>query len=436
MIARRLLDPLYGTFVLDEYEWQLLLTPELQRLRYVRMCNINSLLICGASEPSRFEHSIGVVRLAREWLSTHPQPKRAAQVLIAAAILHDFMTGPFGHSLQYVLEDNIGSNFVHDDLDHGLRSEFHQRLTARAVFAGRSFKTPHQLAEMWHDITAGIKGKGEFGPLISGSLDLDNLDNVIRLAYHVGIATKEDKQLPLALARCMNTTDGELVVPAWSLPLIERWHNLRAQLYELLLLDWADFSAKAMLTFAIEQASTKGLLGEDSWLLTDDELCAYLEQRSVGRLQQIRDIVRRVRVGDLYSPIVLYSSPNVAKYEEIADSRRKRMNEKVLVASLRAECGVSGHLLLHPILDKRKTRRAVAVRIADSNSRLTVGRDSSRLLIGVFLSTAIDRRATEKARGLIAAFLTDMGLGPLEELPDPMSPLTTHAMNPQLELFR
>ena len=48
--ARRSWDPLYGRIEFTDFEYGLLRLSEVQRLRYVRMCNINSLLVSGASE--------------------------------------------------------------------------------------------------------------------------------------------------------------------------------------------------------------------------------------------------------------------------------------------------------------------------------------------------------------------------------------------------
>lgn len=60
--AIRVFDPLYGRLQLTPLESRVFAVPELQRLRYIRMCNINSMLITGASEISRFEHALGTLR--------------------------------------------------------------------------------------------------------------------------------------------------------------------------------------------------------------------------------------------------------------------------------------------------------------------------------------------------------------------------------------
>ena len=141
---KRIFDPLYGTIHLSEFEYELIQLPEVQRLREVRMCNINSLLITGASQISRFEHSIGVMYLAKVWLENNkkilPYPLKAEDIL-AAAILHDMQTGPFGHSLQYVLEDNeVEGNFEHQNVHNSKKSKYYQDFDANYKYAGFQFK--------------------------------------------------------------------------------------------------------------------------------------------------------------------------------------------------------------------------------------------------------------------------------------------------------
>ena len=105
-MGQQFLDPLYGRINPDAAVQPLIFSSEFQRLRYVRLCNINSLYLTGASEPKRFEHCIGVYHLARQWSARVDLSEREARVFCAAALLHDLQTGPFGHSFQYVLEDN------------------------------------------------------------------------------------------------------------------------------------------------------------------------------------------------------------------------------------------------------------------------------------------------------------------------------------------
>ena len=53
-----------------------------------------------------------------------------------------------------------------------------------------------------------IKGKGEYGPLISGSMDLDNIDNVYRMSYHMGLTT--DTLTPVEISKSISVSKGKL----------------------------------------------------------------------------------------------------------------------------------------------------------------------------------------------------------------------------------
>ena len=90
-----------------------------------------------------------------------------------------------------------------------------------------------------------VDGNGDFGPLISGSIDLDNIDNVYRLAYHIGLV--RSGEVPLALASALSIDHGNLVAPETAEPLLWDWFEVRRRLYNFLLLNPDEFSAKCML---------------------------------------------------------------------------------------------------------------------------------------------------------------------------------------------
>lgn len=417
LTAMRSWDPLYGRIEFTEFEYGLIKLSEVQRLRYVRMCNINSLLVTGASEISRFEHTIGVLHLAKRWCSAHKMPDSVARDIISAAVLHDMQTGPFGHSMQYVLEDNeIDGNFVHEDLSHGWKSTYHQEVMAGASFAGRPFGAPAYLGKNWENVAAIIRGEGEYGPLIAGTMDLDNIDNVVRLAFHVGVAERADAAVAEELACNMAPIDGGIFLPKSSIPTIERWQFIRRRLYELLLLDWAEFAAKAMLTRAIERAAAYEIIGADSWIRTDSEFLDHLERSAIGTGQEVRDLVRRLRCADLYTPVFLGRSVTIAAYSALNEIGSKRKLE----ASLIRLSGAKGvRVITHYILDKGKTDRAISITTED-DSHLTVGASSQQLLCGLFISSASTEAERVSLTKAYSDLLSEYGIFDLSPLKDPM----------------
>lgn len=422
ILPTRVWDPLYGRIDLSKYEYKLISLPEVQRLRGIRMCNINSLLVTGASEISRFEHTIGVLRLTQEWIKYHSVSNEDANDLAAAALLHDMQTGPFGHSLQYVLEENeVDGNFIHDDINHGQKNYYHQDLLANASFAGRPFGADALLGSRWSTVGNLIKGKGVFGPLISGSMDLDNIDNVVRLAYHVGVATTKDSEVALSLARDIDVVDGVLSFSESTLNDISRWLEIRRDLYNLLLLDWAEFSAKAMFTRAMEIALNNNLLGASSWVHTDAELLTILEKNGIGEAQAVGDLVKRLRVGDLYTPITLLQSPSIEFYENLSNVENKAKFESSIVEYAKKEFNSSVKIIMHLILDKGKTQRAVELIIKETGERKIIGKSSKNLLVGCFISK---NSLSEKNSSLLAKkineLLSDFGLKNISNIDDPM----------------
>lgn len=417
LTAMRSWDPLYGRIEFTEFEYGLLKLSEVQRLRYVRMCNINSLLVTGASEISRFEHTIGVLHLTKQWCKAHKIADSIARNIIAAAVLHDMQTGPFGHSMQYVLEDNeIDGDFVHEDLSHGWKSTYHQEVMAGASFAGRPFGAPAYLGKNWENVAGIIRGEGTYGPLIAGTMDLDNIDNVVRLAFHVGVAERADAAIAEELARQIAPIKGGIYLPKSAIPTIERWQFIRRRLYELLLLDWAEFSAKAMLTRAIERAAAHEIIGADSWIRTDSEFLDHLERSAIGNGQEVRDLVRRLKCGDLYTPVYLGRSSTIGAYGALNEIDSK----KGLEASLIRLSGARGtRVITHYILDKGKTDRAITITTED-DSRLTIGASSQQLLCGLFISTPSTEAERTSLAKAYSDLLSEYGVFDLRPLADPM----------------
>jgi hypothetical protein len=198
---------------------------------------------------------------------------------------------------------------------------------------------------------------------------------------------------------------------------VERWQSIRRRLYELLLLDWAEFSAKAMLTRAIERAAAYQLIGADSWVRTDAEFLEHLERSAIGEAQEVRDLVRRLRCADLYEPILLATSPSLEAYSALNSIESKQELESALVRS----AGVRGiKVLTHFILDKGKTEREVSFFSEESGAERTIGRSSRQLLCGLFASTPPPEAERTALSQAYSELLRERGVVDLRTLEDPM----------------
>jgi len=121
---KRVRDPVHGLIVfrdnpVDTMAWQLIDTPEFQRLRRIRQLGVSELTFPGAVH-TRFAHSIGVfhnarrlVEIIRREIGVKSFNGDLADVALIAALLHDVGHGPFSHTFESV-QDSRGVKKRHE----------------------------------------------------------------------------------------------------------------------------------------------------------------------------------------------------------------------------------------------------------------------------------------------------------------------------------
>jgi HD superfamily phosphohydrolase len=277
----QIFDSLYGNIDFLEDIERLIHTPAIQRLRFIRLSNIDSFDMPGISNISRFEHVLGTCHLASSVGFSAKLDPCNRLALMAAALLHDAAIAPFGHLIEEALlylnchiEHETKWQVLREAGEHelgGLNLQVFKRREsgigywAERVFAGRA-------NQYLATITEAIAGRGELGSCIAGCVDLDNLDNVVRVAYHMGINV--DRRIAIQAAEHMvEIKDANIIFSSRAIDSLSKWLDLRNHVYTKLMLSRNDFSAKIMLLQMAVSAFEKGYLGEKEsvWKLTDDE---------------------------------------------------------------------------------------------------------------------------------------------------------------------
>ena len=172
----------------------LLDTPAVQRLRHVKQLGTVTLVYPSANH-TRFEHSLGVYYLADEVLSHLGIGGQQAERVRAAALLHDVGHSPYSHNVEDVIHRETG--LYHDDVDELLGTgEVARVLTEHGL-------NPDRVADL-------VSGGGELGQLVSGELDVDRMDYLVRDAHHTGVpyGTIDHERL----VRELRFVDGDLVL--------------------------------------------------------------------------------------------------------------------------------------------------------------------------------------------------------------------------------
>jgi uncharacterized protein len=161
-------DSVHGNLHLDDFEIKLVDTAQIQRLRRIKQLGFTNLIYPGANH-SRFEHSIGTMYLASRLADHLKLDTDKKRILRACALLHDAGHGPFSHVSEAVLD------------------EAHEVLTARVI---KNSQLGELLSEEFdlNQIIDIINGKSVLGQAISGELDVDRMDYLLRDSHYTGVA--------------------------------------------------------------------------------------------------------------------------------------------------------------------------------------------------------------------------------------------------------
>jgi HD superfamily phosphohydrolase len=181
----------------------LLDTPAMQRLRRISQLGTVGLVYPSANH-TRLEHSIGVYALARRACEVLSIDGAARDELVAAALLHDVGHPPFSHNIEGLIQRETGK--LHDDV-------------IDIVSAGRVGETLEAYGLSPRRIADLIRGRGRYGQVISGDLDVDRMDYLLRDAHHTGVAygTIDHERL----VRALRFVDETLVFAAGNLQTAE-----------------------------------------------------------------------------------------------------------------------------------------------------------------------------------------------------------------------
>lgn len=361
-----ILDCLYGDIEFTGPIQELIEKPIVQRLRHVRMSNIDSLDMPGVANISRYEHSLGVCHLAGKVCAANKIAPDSQLILTSSALLHDCLISPFGHlveealaylSVDYNHETKLEKLLLESDKDEigGLDKQIlYGRNSYLNEWSHRQFGD--QFKERLLDIVTAIQGKGYLGPLIAGAIDLDNIDNVCRVAYHMGLPF--DKDLPLNLANNIYVPPGG--GPPQFLPnaieSIQQWLELRGDIYKRFMPAPRDFSGKVMLIDATIKSYQMQVIGSSEWNMNDID---FLGRLLNCEYREIYDTVQRWLTGEQWniSELVWMSNP-APNYP-----RTKEFSE---------------------ILSNELDRYCLAYRIKDKRTRLIefVVKDTERMQLG------------------------------------------------------
>lgn len=197
-------DPIHGFVKLSPWEMDIVDSRVFQRLRRIRQLALTEMVYPGACH-NRFEHSLGVMQAATLMFDQlRPQlegvdgtaPKftrddldRARVIIRLSALLHDVGHCPFSHAGEDVMPMNSakGRKYKHEHYSSALIRHF-----MRDVIDNHQ---ENSLRVSVDDVCNFLENDGTvplqvlfWRPLITGQMDADRADYLLRDSHHAGVA--------------------------------------------------------------------------------------------------------------------------------------------------------------------------------------------------------------------------------------------------------
>ncbi len=374
------LDPLYGDVEIPHPIDVLAKDATVQRLRHIRLSNIDSLQMPGIANISRFEHSLGVWYLTSIAGFMNSISGDDALIIQAAALLHDCMISPYGHLVEEAMSF-LSISFNHEtklnELLNIYKTDEIGGIDSQVLF-GRSAQIrkwvlghfDRSFEEVLNDIGATIQGKGDFGQAISGDIDLDNIDNVCRAAYHMGISF--NKRLPVLLAKSLKLLNSSVAIDSSAVQLLNDWLILRKEVYTHFMLSELDFIGKLMLIYTTIYALQNSIIAKDEWKSNDLDFAIKLLSRNASgdyNIPEAKNHFLRWLVGDLWdiSDLTWFRYP-APDYPDLLEFNKQ------ISFILGRDC------YSYRIKDKRSRKITI---LTSNQDRLSLGDDPNRWLLGV-----------------------------------------------------
>ncbi len=214
-------DPVHGYIrVKLKVVWDCINAKEFQRLRRIRQLG-GAYQVYHTAEHSRFAHSLGVYEIVRKMVEENDSIASALSEVekvsvMLAGLLHDLGHGPYSHSFEAI------AHFHHEEMTTRIlkeSSEIHQVL--EDCSAGLS----DQVAQ----IIEGNHPNPLLTSIISGQLDADRMDYLLRDAYFTG-TTYGGFDIQRVL-RTMRIKENTLVVKYSGIHSVEDYIMARYHMY-------------------------------------------------------------------------------------------------------------------------------------------------------------------------------------------------------------
>jgi len=349
----RVRDPIHDYIDLTSLETKLVDTPAYQRLRWIRQLGPANLVYPGANH-TRHEHCMGTCHVVGRMADSAGLDSEERQLASAAGLLHDLGHSPFSH-----LGDEIDGLENHVDRTTSLISE----TEISDILSNEGIDT--------NEINQIITGKHKLGALVSGDLDGDRLDYLVRDAHYTGVSTGVDMGRLIAT---MSMVDGNLVVHQGGLPAVETLLTARSTMYPTVYFHPFARGAELML----ERATNKAI---ESNQFTKEEFANFTDHRFLSELNNAKGLPQRI-VSDFENRRIVKRGVSITKdqAESSGLNKSERLDYEERIAS---ELGIDNSDIYVDI-PPLTVVPGLKAKIMKENGKVALAREMSKLISGLY----------------------------------------------------
>ncbi|GAB2275360.1 hypothetical protein Dimus_010120 [Dionaea muscipula] len=307
-------DNVYGNIYLDPLCLKFIDTEQFQRLRDLKQLGVAYLVYPGAVH-SRFEHSLGVYRLADaaiDQIRNHQGMELGidrfdVQTVRLAGLLHDVGHGPFSHMFEQEFVPRVLNNsewshenmstrmvdYIVDEHNIDIESEALKKVKDMIV-ASCDHASPNNLKEkcFLYDIVANGRN----------GIDVDKFDYIVRDSRACGLSCNFE---PVRLMQTMRVIGDEICYRAKEYLTIHKLFSARADLRRNVYTHAKVKAIELMVVDALLEANDHLRIDSsvddpaEYWKL-DDSILKKIETHPDQELKEARKLILRIRRRDLY----------------------------------------------------------------------------------------------------------------------------------------
>lgn len=254
--------------------------PAFQRLRRIKQLGMSSLVYPGAVH-TRFNHALGAMHLMRQALDTLRRKKveiskKEYRAALIAILMHDIGHGPFSHALEYAIIPKLH----HEDMSLALMQYLNRKYRGKLDLAIKIFEGEYE--------------RGFFHQLVSGQLDMDRMDYLIRDSFFTGVV--EGVVGIDRIIKILNVYQDKLVCEDKGIYSLEKFVVARRLMYWQVYLHKAAIAAESTLVNILRRVRQLVELGQPVWL---DENLAFFFENDISPDDLSDEVIERfIRLDD------------------------------------------------------------------------------------------------------------------------------------------